>query len=83
MFVAVSAAVFVHVFRFFPPLCAELNERCLSEANSAFGDIHPAIARVYDQKGQILLSLKDLDGAAKWFSESRQVFCMFFFPVAW
>lgn len=26
-----------------------------------------------DQKGQILLAEKDLDGAASWFAEARQV----------
>ncbi|CAN0021418.1 unnamed protein product, partial [Ectocarpus sp. 8 AP-2014] len=51
----------------------ELNERCLSEATKAFGDVHPVVARVIDQKGSILLAEKDLDGAASWFAEARQI----------
>ncbi|CAN0091194.1 unnamed protein product [Ectocarpus sp. 6 AP-2014] len=51
----------------------ELNERCLSEATKAFGDVHPVVARVIDQKGRILLAEKDLDGAASWFAEARQI----------
>ena len=68
-----AAAVVADSFLFFLFLRVELNERCLAEANSAFGEVHPAIARVYDQKGQILLALKDPTAAAPWFSESRQV----------
>lgn len=52
---------------------AALNERCLSEATKAFGDVHPVVARIIDQKGQMLLSEKDLEGAASWFAEARQV----------
>lgn len=39
----------------------------------AFGDVHPAVARVMDQRGELLLSHNDLDHAAAWFSEARQV----------
>lgn len=58
-----------------------LNERCLTEVTKAFGDVHPVVARVIDQKGQMLLAEKDTEGAANWFAEARQViFDIFVFP---
>lgn len=53
--------------------CAALNDRALSEATKAFSNVHPVVARIIDQKGQMLLAEKDLEGASSWFAEARQV----------
>ena len=55
---------------------AALNDRALSEATKAFSNVHPVVARIIDQKGQMLLAENDLEGASSWFAEARQVSCV-------